>query len=207
MGDEQIDLPEEDAPETQEAPPTQPETNWKAKYDGLQGAFKQLQTQHQELKVHFVDLSTQHESATSEAQVEIDRLSTELQTAQSQVEQLTGRNQTLEKQAEVRRHIASKYPDLAGLYDKGLLLGVDDLEGDALDEHLGRFQEEFGSMQQRDMEDHVAGSTPAPQGGNEQTPAKTADEMYDQLMGMPPGTEEYNKLFQQYTQALHEQRT
>lgn len=148
---------------------------WKQKYTGVQGHANRLKRQLDELNAKNASLAEQLAERETTLTAQVEQLTTQLRDFQSQFEQASAKANKLERQQELGRHIRTQHPELAGLYDEGLLLGVESLEGEELDGYLTRYAEKLGAVKDTILNTTVSGSTPPPPSAPEK-PAMTLTE-------------------------------
>lgn len=186
---------------------------WRDKYNGLQGYAKTLQNQVQEFtsKLDTVQgekqaLVAEYEQQTRQLQSEFTSLKSQFDDIAPKYEQLNQEYTGLKRKTEVGDLIQTEYPELAGLWRKGLI-DIGSREGDDLQSYLGTYAEELGKMQDNSFKKDLEGTTPSNQTTGDKSPAKTSvndlrQNMSKLLQEKGVHSNEYKEAFDLYIQAL-----
>lgn len=135
---------------------------WKSKHDGLQGFVSKLKKDYDAVRLQYDDFKSKAAEETTALAAERDRLQKEYEQARAQHEAASKELATYRKRFEISRVVASDYPELMPLYNDGLLIGVESLEGDELKAFLARYQERVKGLVNDKVVGDVRGSTPQP---------------------------------------------
>jgi len=183
-------------------------TDWKGKYNGLNGHALKLTEQKNVLVLELRRL-------TEEREAEKLTLSSELETFKKKAtEYETAAQQAARERDEIKaRHdtgasIRKEFPSLAGMYDEGLMPGVEAMAAEARAEYLTKLNARFGQVHETSVKKGVEGTTPdAPNPGRNgdasDTPA-TAMAKVDAYLrsGGKVTSPEYAKMQAAYIQAI-----
>jgi hypothetical protein len=174
---------------------------WKDKYNGLSGFAQREKQRADEFEGKFTTQATEIEELKLDSGSKINDLTTALTEARALNEQLTRERDTLKRTNEVGQLVRTEFSGLAGLFDKGLIRGLDGLEGDDLKAYLTEFQKEVGESTSSDNRQEQSGSTPPPPGQKDQN-AVTLKTLQDGLQGKQFGTPEYDIAYKAYQEGL-----
>jgi len=167
--------------------------DWERKFHGSQGVAKQFRDQ----------VVTQQEqlTASNEQLAALASTPSDLKEARAEIVQLREINERNVRHGELRGVVAKDFPDLLPLLDDGLMLGVDTLEGDALTDHLTRLRTQFGGGNQGELDETLSGATPASPAGGSTGVTESVEDLFQKLMNLNPGSDEYVKTNRAYLMA------
>lgn len=151
--------PEDEAPLTE---PAKAEPSWEERFNGMKGTAMKHQKRADKLAAELADLRQQYEEQTLTLGGERDQLKIELEKFVTQATQIQSELAVLKKQSEIGRLIRREYPALTDLYDEGLLIGLESLEGAALTDYVTRYAQKLGQVRQAGLEEAVSGAKPPP---------------------------------------------
>lgn len=146
---------------------------WIDKYNGAQGFGAAQKQRADELEKKLQATIADYEAKLVSLVAERDTHQTTAQQHAQRLSEIEANYKLALRQIEVGRTIRQKFPDLADLYDEGLMIGVESLEGDALNEYLQKFAGKLGARQQADLERALEGATPQQTAGNDRGTATT----------------------------------
>lgn len=160
--------------------PAPPAANWqqeytklKAQYDGLSGFAKKEKNRADNLSTQNATLTEELESSKVQAVSQVTQLTQQLTESRALTEQLQTEVSTAERTQELSQLIRTDFPELAGLHDQGLLLGLEGLEKEALTEHLGKLKSTIVDSATERQKDRDSGSVPPSPGGAQSPPTMT----------------------------------
>jgi len=171
---------------------------------GLSGHATTLKKKYDELVKVNGTLSEQVAALETDSEAKISTLQQEFEAMKLEHEQLTGEHTSLKRRSELGVKIRTEFPQLAGLYDEGLLR-VDDMEEEQLAEYLKKYAEKVSTIKELGIEEIRSGSTPpAP---SSSTPAVVSlDEAQDNIQKALTqhgiNSEEYKEQYQTYVDAV-----
>jgi hypothetical protein len=174
-------------------------TNWKAKYDGLQGYAKQQRTDAEKFKMLYSDAVAAQESEVAEKNARIEELEKRVAELEANNTALSSERDKLHKGREVSKKIRQDHPDLLELYEDGLLR-VDDMEGEELDGYLQNLASKLAGKVGTALRDTLRGAAPPRPSGSKAS--KTSAEIAEELFNLAPGSENYEQLYAAYDAAL-----
>ena len=151
--------PEDETPLTE---PAKAEVSWEERFNGMKGTAVKHQKRADKLAAELADLRQQYEEQTLTLGSERDQLKSELEKTVTQSVQAQTELALLKKQSEIGRLIRRDYPALTDLYDEGLLIGLEALEGVALTDYVTRYAQKLGQVRQAGVEEAVSGAKPPP---------------------------------------------
>lgn len=163
-----FNTPQEPAQEPAVVAPeaTQEQGNWEARFKGLQREYNGTKGYATNLQNQLNALKLERDSEATEAQGKIVQISADLESARKRAElaekelaSLRTANQQLERDQAVRKTLAKDFNDLTPWYDSGYLK-VENLEGEALTEHLKGFRLLLGTQANHAVEQTLRGSSP-----------------------------------------------
>ncbi len=204
MIDAEVEPDLEGTPDPRSEPvPAEPQkgekTDWKAKYDGLQGYARQQRAAAVDWQAKFNNLSGDHEAAVADRDARIQELEKQVAELTSKTNDLTQVKTRLEKQNEIGRKVRTEFPVLYDLFEEGLLR-TDGLEGEELDTYLANLSEKLHGQVGSAVKQTLRGTTPPRPSG--QRASQSADEIMEVLMGLSPESPEYKVKLTEYEQAL-----
>lgn len=180
--------------------------SWQSKYNGLQGHATTTKRKLDELTLAQANGAQEYEAQLTALTTERDTYKADLEAHRQSVEALTAKSAKLERHMELGRTIRGQFPSLAELFDEGLLLGVDGLEGDDLANHLTSLSQKFEKVADDRVRGITAGATPPPPGQQQQQAGMTREEVFAKMTTLlnekGPNDPEYKAAFAQYTQML-----
>lgn len=176
-------------------------------YNGLQGAFNKEKKRGDELVIKLDTTTTEYETQVNTLAAERDALAATQQALQEQLTAAQTKAAKLEKEKSIGTTVRRDFPALAELFDEGLLLGIDGLEGDALTTYLTQYQEKLGVIRDNMIRNKTAGATPSAPSGQKTTAAMTQEDAKKNLQsvisqGFGQNTPEYKEAFQAYRETL-----
>lgn len=182
---------------------------WERKYNGLDGNFKALKAERDQLK-------TQVDSLTAEYEGKVATTTADLATATERAGTLETESVTLKSQLEkATKHLAFlnllSQPDQVDLiqFQEELFAVVDskNLEGDAITEYLTSYRERVhGASGKPPVQAGAAAPPPPDPKQATQTLQDLKKQMDELLYSKGPGSNEYKAVSNQYMAALAQQR-
>lgn len=141
---------------------TSADNYWKSKHDGLQGFVSKLKKDYDAVRLQYDDFKSKAAEEMTALAAERDRLQKEYEQIRAQHEATAKELAMFRKRFEISRVVSSEYPELMPLYNDGLLIGVESLEGDDLKSFLARYQERVKGLVNEKVVGDARGSTPPP---------------------------------------------
>ena len=169
---------------------------WKSKYDGLQGYVINLKNQIASKEQALMDLEQQ----VADLKQQVEELGGAKAELETETEQLREYRKLSERKAAVRKVITEKHPELAGLFDDGLMMGVEDLQGESLMVYLDKFAKRLNASALETLDGTVPTPPTDPSEGGKF--AATEEQLLDFLLSHDPSTPEWTKASQQYEAVL-----
>ena len=185
------------------AEPPQDKTDWKAKYDGLQGYARQQRTAAETWQAKFNGLSNEHEAAIADRDARIQDLEKQVQSLTSQTQELTGTKEKLEKHQAIGKKVRTEFPELSELFEEGLLR-TEGLDGDDLEQYLSSLAEKLRGQLGNAVRQTLRGAVPPRPAG--QRASQSVDELFDALYRLSPESPDYQKVLQEYEQAVRAEK-
>lgn len=93
---------------------------------------------------------------------ERDKFKTDWEATSQQAIQAQTELTRLQRQSEIGKLIRTDYSSLTDLYDGGLLLGLESLEGDALTQYLTQYSDKISQRQELTVQQTISGAKPPP---------------------------------------------
>lgn len=178
MFEDEIDDLQDDAEES--APParqskkeTEPVVNWEAKYNGLKGTAVKHQRRAEKLAADLAQLQAKYEEDVLTLSTERDTFKTSAATLEKEATQKAQEAARLAKTLEIGRVIRKEYEPLADLFDRGLLRGIEEMEGDDLTNYLKEYAETLGQTADKRIKDAASGAKPTPPPPSDRKPPVT----------------------------------
>jgi septal ring factor EnvC (AmiA/AmiB activator) len=208
------------APTPPSQEPSSNNSDWEARFKGLQPKFQQVQNEAKGLKAHntrltneLKDLKAQIASLSEDKAKSVADIEAELVSLREQFEAVNNEKVTLETklnqrqiQEGLRQTLSSneQYAELVPFFDQGALNLLDEngqaLEGEALEGRLEGFLKTLNSVAKRSFTSAMSGTTPSPSSGVALR-NMSADEMGDWLM-KNPGHPDYDTVNEHYISAI-----
>jgi len=150
---------EDTSPSTEKKPKSEP--SWEERFNGMKGTAVKYQKQVERLSAQLTSLQQQLEETNLSLTGERDKYKSEAEKLSSEATQIKDEFGKLKKQTEVSRMIRRDFgQELHDLFEEGLLLGVDSLEGDALKDYLTRYSQKLGAVKKAGLEEITSGAKP-----------------------------------------------
>ncbi len=171
-----------------------------SRFNGQQGAIQREVEAKKKAQTDFMELNTTYAQEKANWENQFKTANEKVQTLTQQMNERDAKLQKYERQAQVRQVIASDFKPLVSLYDEGLLIGAEQLEGEDLKTYLTKFQTVADKLRETAVVQNLAGSTPTPT-ATPNAAALSKDQLTEQLMKMSPLDPKYDDVKAQWEQA------
>lgn len=204
----------ESAPATSPAPAPADNTDWKGKYNGLQGYVNQLKAALDKANGELVQTRTTYEGQVTELSQKAEKAMSDLAVFQTQATEYKTKYEQFQAR-ESTRSVVKQYasengvPMLLDLFDDGLLTGIEGLPEEDRVKKLNAAAEKIRKYGQDKVTSTLAGSVPPPPAdGNPGNPTSTLAELNSRMeaaykaSGHNANDPAYRKAFDDYMDGI-----